>query len=592
MVRWPLVALAVLGAFIVLSLAPAPSAEAQASNPVQNLKVTQTNNPDIIHVAWDAPASGTVYYYEVKWEGTSSSRARLDSLQRKYSIVGLRPGTYTVSVGVWLQGSRGFSNYVSSTITLGDSGDTQQPDTRQPDNAGENPRLSQTSLNSFRVDWDAASGNVLYYQVKWVGPTSGGTHRTNNTARSYAITTTPFPWGIHGVYVVSVRVWRLGDSDFSDYVSGTITVSDGRPENLTLTRLSDEAISVSWEPPIFPKEAPGFYRVGIDGPSGPPVHQALWLQPDVREHRVTGLDAETSYTVAVGAVERLTNNPGEPAILEVTTLPAPGAVADLSAEAIVKGLDVSWTARPDSEVVFWYEVQYTKDGGDYSASPSIQVHEGSSRDYRTSTAGQEHSVRVRVCGWSGILGDGEFCGDWSETTGTPEAAPRALLDAPSAPQNLQLSLTDGNRLKVSWDAPASGWEPAEMIAADSDYGFKYIVFLQNEEDAKTVWKRPGYKKRQVVFRNLKEGVTYEASVQARIRDAQRVKKDPEDHNSHWVKSDWVSATVTVPEQGEGGESSGTGIGTQLIRLVWIELQAGEPNAAQRGRRTDQAHTDQ
>lgn len=466
------IALAVLGAFIALSLAPAPSAEAQVSNPVRNLTLTQTSL-DSFTATWDAPASGNAQWYQVRL-GT----ADLGNINRDINYDGSRSKTFSIS------------------------------------------------------------GLGLLYNKS---------------------------------YTVSVD-WSNG-SRFGHRTSATIILSDGRPENLTLTRLSDKALSVSWDPPIVPKEAPEFYRVVAYDADGYEGHSARWLGSDVREYRLTGMDSELEWTIHVHALQSRNSAPSAPARLNVTTLATPGAVADLSAEAIVNGLEVSWTERPESESIFMYELQYTTDGSDYGRS--YQGFEGS-QTINSLTAGQEYTVRVRSCGYSQIAGDGPFCSAWSETTGTPEAASTALLDAPSPPQNLQLSIVDGNRLRVNWDEPASGWEPAEMLAADSDYGFKYVVTLQNEEDAKTVWKRPGYKKPWAVFRNLEEGATYKASVQAIIRDAQRVKNDREDHNSHWVKSEWVSATVTVPEEGEGGESPGGGIGTEPYRLVWVQLAAGEP----------------
>ena len=558
------IALAILGAFIALSLAPAPSAEAQTSKSVRNLTLTESS-PTEIEVTWDA-ASGTVWYYRVEWSGPTSGNRRYGPDTQRDTIFALSPGTYTVKVGVWRLGDSGFGNYASATITLGDSGDTPGDSGDTPQLLVENPRLTQTGLRRMAVEWNAASGNVFNYEVRWTGPTSGS-YALGNTASSHSIT------GLsHGTYTVKVRVSRQGSGGFVDYVSGTIAVSDGRPENLTLTRLSDEAMSFAWEPPTYPSALIASYEVFVTMDAPPYTAYRAELQADQREYRLTGLEAEMDYEVSVRAITR-PPYPLNYSVMEVTTLAPPGAVADLSAEAIVNGLDVSWTERPDSESIFVYELQYTTDGSDYSRP--YQVFEGS-QTINSLTAGQEYTVRVRSCGYSQIAGDGPFCSAWSETTGTPDAASTALLDAPSPPQNLQLSIVDGNRLRVNWDEPAGGWEPAEMLAADSDYGFKYVVTLQNEEDAKTVWKRPGYKKPWAVFRNLEEGATYKASVQAIIRDAQRVKNDREDHNSHWVKSEWVSATVTVPEEGEGGETPGGGIGTEPYRLVWVQLAAGEP----------------
>ena len=88
-----------------------------------------------------------------------------------------------------------------------------------------------------------------------------------------------------------------------------------------------------------------------------------------------------------------------------------------------------------------------------------------------------------------------------------------------------------------------------------------------------MYKRPGHKKRQVVFRNLRDGVTYNVNVRAKILDAQRAHLP---HFEQWVRSEWVSDTITVEDPGQDSE---TDIGTAEFRLVWTELMANEPTPA-------------
>lgn len=329
-------------------------------------------------------------------------------------------------------------------------------------------------------------------------------------------------------------------------------------QDLSLEQSGLTSIDVFWDPPA---SLPSHYEVTLysgDTTSGASIGRKIKYDDrashqgsNFLHHRFNSLTAEQTYTVTVGVwllnassftdhvSATITLSDGSVDNQAATPVTFPGAVTGLSVTGVPNGLSVSWTERPDSENIYWYEIQHTADGSDYNTSTSILVSEGNSLTIDNLTPGQEEKVRVRACAWSGVIGESEYCGAWTETTGTPTAPD--LLEAPSAPQNLRLSL-DGSRLKVKWDAPATGWEPAKMIKANSGHKFRYMVVLQDETSGEAMRKRPGYKKQQVVFRNLTDGATYKVSVQARIRDAQR---NSDAKNDNWVKSEWVSDSITV-----------------------------------------------
>lgn len=562
------IALAVLGAFMAFALVVPPAAHAQqASNPVRNLTLTHDANANSIKVTWDRPASGIPFLYRVSWTGPSSGSARDRALS--HTISGAKDGEYTVSVEVWLSGDTGFGNSTSAKITVGappppaEEETTDGEETQQPDNSGETPQLTltQDTLNSIKATWDApAPTNVYFYTLEWTGPTTGFHTQVVSDPRSHTIS--PIA---SGEYAVTIAAMYGGVNYFRVYASDTIAVSKGNVDNLTATAISPDKMHVSWEHPVYPSDITS-YNVLIEDNHGTVVAREN-VPSSQSEYMVSGLSAETTYDVVVktlrGNIELRSD-----ASAQATTLATPGAITGLTAEGIVNGLSVSWTALPESENIASYRLDLDPNKSYQQQGPRRHIYDGNSHIVNGLPPGVAETVEVRACKFTVYSGGAhEYCGPSSTATGTPTAPSTAAL-APGAPQNLRLTLTQSNsRLKVQWDAPATGWEPDDR--SNDMHVYKYVVFLQDTETGKTVYKRPGHRKSQVIFRNVKSGATYEVSARARIQDG---RPDSAQYGK-WVASEWVTDTITVPS---GGQEPSEDIGTQPHKLVWTLLQPNQP----------------
>ncbi len=470
-----------------------------------------------------------------------------------------------MSVGVRFLSGSTFGDSISATITVNTSPppaeepeDDTEEETQQPDNSVQNPRLTQTALYQVQVQWDPPETRFgpYNYNVSWTGPTSGSQIFAGGATRSHTIRGL-----VAGEYTVTIKAMYGEDSvrrTFREYASGTITVSNGEVENLTATPVSPYMMLVSWDAPIYPPDV-SRYNVRIKASGAIAVNE--FLESDQLEYMASGLSAETTYSVELIPIQGSYNILSSTSV-DAATLAVPGAVTGLTADGIVNGLSVSWTALPESENIDRYKLEHTP-----SAGP-VRYIDGNSYTIDGLQPGVAEKVEVRACKYTVYTGGAhQYCGPSSTTTGTPIAHSTAAL-APGAPQNLRLTLTQSNsRLKVQWDAPATGWEPNEP--GNEVHVYRYIVFLQDTETGKTVYKRPGHRKSQVVFRNVKSGVTYEVSARARIQDG---RPDSPQYDK-WVASEWVTDTITVPG---GGQEPEADIGTQPHRLVWTQLEPGQP----------------
>ena len=444
-------ALAFLGAIIASLVVPSAVEAQSASNPVQNLSATQVSTTSI-QVKWDAPASGTVYGYQVSWTGPESGRSRLAAQTRTYEIKDLDAGTYTVTVEVLLAGYSGYSNAATATITLSASFSTPTPTPTpapapapKPDvQASGGLQLTQDTINSIKVTWGApASGNVWIYRVSWKGPQTGQSEESyaTHTRRIQNLNTA-------GTYTVTVEAWISGASGYSPHLKGTIELSDGSPRNLSATAVTDDTIFVSWDPPAFPTS---IHKYSVRAFIENDLSSAKYVEVtgDKENATISNLIAGKKYIVQAislsGDREPINFDPSE---TEVTTLATPGTVTNLSAEAIVNGLSMSWTALPESEDISSYHIDYTANGSNYGGRIyTIYPVDGvfpTSYTIENLTTGEEQKVRVRACAATILLPHGvwQYCGAWAETTGTPAATPTGLLDVPSAPQNLRLTITN------------------------------------------------------------------------------------------------------------------------------------------------------
>lgn len=100
-----------------------------------------------------------------------------------------------------------------------------------------------------------------------------------------------------------------------------------------------------------------------------------------------------------------------------------------------------------------------------------------------------------------------------------DGAQTVAAETPPGPVQDLILTARGNRVVVSWNAPATGGTPSG-----------YQVKLENSDGGEAKIRRPGAKKLRIVYRNLESGATYEISVLAK---------------NEWGESAWTSSEITV-----------------------------------------------
>ena len=260
--------------------------------------------------------------------------------------------------------------------------------------------------------------------------------------------------------------------------------------NLTLTQSGLSSLTAAWDAPASGNVL--YYQVSVtDNDTGTSVHRTIVYSG--RSAEAGNLSSGKSYTVSVGVWFRSGSGFGNETSATITL--SDGGVDNLAATAISQDtISVSWERPAFPRKIRWYIVKV------FDKSSNKRVAEANLTSYELGTkisgliSETPYRVFVHVVEYGG--GMAFYPSRRVEVT---------TLEAPPGPvQNLQLE-TNGNKIIVTWDAPASGGAPA-----------RYHVTMQDGEGSKYKIRRPGPKKQKIVFRNnLESGKTYQISVVAK-----------------------------------------------------------------------------
>ncbi|XP_048391729.1 collagen alpha-1(XII) chain isoform X1 [Stegostoma tigrinum] len=257
----------------------------EARGSARNL-VTENVTPTTIDASWTS-APGNVNNYRVTWKSLfddDSGEKRVPGYSTKTTLENLRPETKYQIMVYALYGS-------------GEGDPLEGTETTDATPEAKTVTVSDETVNSFRVRWQPAPGNVLNYRLSY-RPAKGG--RTIGTKIPPHLTTTVLKrLNPQTTYNVSVIPMYRKEEGKLRSGQGTTASPYKPPQNLQTSEPARTSFRVTWEP--APGEVTG-YKV-IYHPRGREEQQGeMVLGPYDTTVVLEELRAGTTYKVAVSGM--------------------------------------------------------------------------------------------------------------------------------------------------------------------------------------------------------------------------------------------------------------------------------------------------
>ncbi|KAM9842426.1 collagen alpha-1(XII) chain [Aulostomus maculatus] len=316
-----------------------------------------------------------------------------------------------------------------------------------------NLRVTEETINSFRVSWQAAPGAVIRYRLTYVPLSGAGETLVAETIgpETTIVLQELFPITTYRVSVSAEYVTGLGDGM---EVDGTTKEALGSPRDL---RVFDETIStmkLAWE------AAPGNvlqYRIAYK-PSEGGERKEISVKGDTTQAVLKGLQPATEYELFVSA--RYTSGVGEPLLGTGTTLEELGSPRDLLTKDVTDtSFAVSWTAAPGN--VRQYRIKwkslYTEETGEKTIPGDITA---------TVLEGLTPETRYQVSVFA-LYGHGEGQPLVGEETTDISAAARAIAVSEETEKSMRVTwqAAPGNVInyRVTYKPQAGGRQLAAKV---------------------------------------------------------------------------------------------------------------------------------
>ncbi len=257
-------------------------------------------------LSWDAVTGAT--QYDVRLD--AGDPTEVAKTVTSYAFSELSAGT-TYSLEVRARNAQGASGWSRLSVT-----------TVPPHAEGLSAIATTTSLT---LSWDATSG-ATSYKVKRSGSTTETTKTANDRSHTFS--------GLNGntEYTLSVRAVNAnGASGWRSLKHTTEQLDD--PTNVSAGSATSSSLVLNWD---GVSEATS-YKVKRSGSTTETTKAAT-----DRSHKFSGLDASTSYTLSVRAVNAGGNSDWVSATESTSALPALAAPSGLSATSLAKSITLSW----------------------------------------------------------------------------------------------------------------------------------------------------------------------------------------------------------------------------------------------------------
>ncbi|RXM27373.1 Collagen alpha-1(XII) chain [Acipenser ruthenus] len=292
-------------------------------------------------------------------------------------------------------------------------------------------RVSEETMDSFRVTWGAAPGNVVRYRLSYYPIGGGDTKETTIPGRETSVV---LPELLPSTtYRVSVAAEYQSGVGGEMQIDGTTKEARGSPRDLQVSDFTVSSMRLSWV------AAPGRvlqYRIAFR-PSAGGESQEISAKGDATTALLKNLLPSTEYDLFVSA--QYSSGVGEPLAGKGTTLEERGSPRDLVTKDITDTtIRASWTAAPG--MVRSYRIAWKSLFDDESGEKSIP---GDVTESILENLTPETKYRISV-----FAGYNSGEGDPLSGEATTEVSPNA--------KTLIVNEETENTLKVIWQAAPGG----------------------------------------------------------------------------------------------------------------------------------------
>uniref|UniRef100_A0A8C6GNJ8 Tenascin-N n=1 Tax=Mus spicilegus TaxID=10103 RepID=A0A8C6GNJ8_MUSSI len=411
-----------------------------------------------LDVEWENPLT-EVDYYKLRYgpltgqEVTEVTVPKSRDPKSRYDITGLQPGTeYKITV-VPIRG-----DLEGKPILLNGRTEIDGPT---------NVVTNQVTEDTASVSWDPVRADIDKYVVRYIAPDGETKEKAVPKDQSSTVLTGLKPGEAYKVFVWAER----GNQGSKKADTKALTEIDS-PENLVTDRVTENSLSVSWDPVEADIDRYVVSYTSVDGET-----KQVPVRKDQRSTVLTGLSPGVEYKVYVWA-EKGDRESKKANTKAPTDIDSPkNLVTDQVTE---NTLSVSWD--PVQANIDRYMVSYTSADGETREVPVPK--EKSSTVLTGLRPGVEYKVHV-----------------WAQK-GTQESR-KANTKAPTdidGPKNLVTDQVTETTLSVSWDP----------VEADID---RYMV-RYTSPDGETKEVPVSKEKSSTVLRGLRPGVEYKVDVWA------------------------------------------------------------------------------
>ena len=447
---------------------------------VDDLAAT-TASATAIDLVWTAPGNGgrgiTSYRLERK---TGTADYTLVSLSIKadatsYADSSLAPGT-------------AYAYRIRAVNAVGSGAWSNEP-------AAATPAIAPEAVD----DLAATAASATAIDLKWTAPGNGGSSITSydlerkKASGSYTLVSSTIAADAESyadsslapatAYIYRIRaVNGVGSGDWSNGVRAT-TPADV-PEvvsTLAATVTSVTAIDLTWTAPGNGGSAITGYRLERKTASGTVSSS---IAADATSHTDSGLNAGTTYTYRIRAVNGMGNGGWSNEPSATTANAAPEAVDDLAATATsASAINLTWTAPGDGgSAITGYRLERKAGVGGYTLVSLSIAADATSYSDSGLNAGTTYTYRIRAVN---AVGNGGWSSVASATTGST---------MPGAPTSLGAAANGQTQIDLSWTAPSSDGGAAisgYKIEVSDDGGTSWANLVTNTSSTTTSYSHTG-----------------------------------------------------------------------------------------------------
>ncbi|XP_052056585.1 tenascin-N isoform X5 [Apodemus sylvaticus] len=441
-----------------------------------------------LDVEWENPLT-EVDYYKLRYgpltgqEVTEVTVPKSRDPKSRYDITGLQPGTeYKITV-VPIRG-----DLEGKPILLNGRTEIDGPT---------NVVTNQVTEDTASVSWDPVRADIDKYVVRYIAPDGETKEKAVPKDQSSTVLTGLKPGEAYKVFVWAER----GNQGSKKADTKALTEIDS-PENLVTDRVTENSLSVSWDPVEAEIDRYVVSYTSVDGET-----KQVPVRKDQRSTVLTGLSPGVEYKVYVWA-EKGDRESKKANTKAPTDIDSPkNLVTDQVTE---NTLSVSWD--PVQATIDRYMVSYTSADGETREVPVSK--EKSSTILTGLKPGMEYKVHV-----------------WAQK-GTQESR-KANTKAPTdidSPKNLVINQVTETTLSVSW----------EPVQADID---RYVV-RYTSADGESKEFLIGKEQKSTVLTGLRPGVEYKVEVWAQKGARESKKANTEGHTDIDSPKNLVTNQVT------------------------------------------------